>query len=99
MRLRDKLTSDIAELLLDAMRNNGWLTNVTDDAGIYRKKMNRRGIGQLRVHQLLRLLVALCFHSSRRSRLIFIQLWAKMGQIISEMADDADRYDEFLKDK
>lgn len=97
MRLRDQLTSDFAGLLLDSVKDNGWLTSVTNDAGIYRGKMNRKGIGQLRVHQLLRLLVALSYHYSRRSDKLFMALWWKLGLMIEDMAD-SDSYYDFVDD-
>lgn len=93
MKLRDKLTSDFAGLLLDNVRNNGWLTCVSNDASINRGKMNRRGIGQLRLHQVLRLLVALCHHSSRRSEKLFMALWWKLGLMILAMSDNEHYYD------
>ncbi len=93
MKQREKLTSDFAGLLLDFVKDNGWLTAVSDDAGINRKKMTRKGIGLLRVHQLLRMLVALCYHSSRRSDKLFLALWWELGRIITALADGMDYYD------
>ena len=93
MKLRDELTSDFAKLLLDTMEDNGLKTCVTNDAVINRKKMYRRGIGMLRVHQLLRLLVALCHHSSRRSEKLFLSMWWKLGMLIVAMAESEHYYD------
>ena len=98
MKLRDKLTSDFVGLLLDSVRDNGWTTCVSNDASINRKYMNRAGIGRLRVHQLLRLLVALCHHSSRRSEKMFLGMWGKLGQMIVAMADSEHYYD-FVDEK
>mgnify|MGYP006916090441 CR=1 FL=1 len=97
MRLRDELTSDFAGLLLDTLDGNGLKTCVSDDASINRKRMNRRGIGQLRVHQLLRLLVALCHHCSRHSEKLFLGVWWKLGLMIVAMAD-SEQYFDFVDD-
>ena len=93
MKLRDELTSDFVGLVLDEVRDNGWLTSVSDDACINRKRMTRKGIGLLRVHQLLRVLVALCHHSGRRSEKLFLHLWWKLGMTIMTMADSEQYYD------
>ncbi len=98
MKLRDELTSDFAGLLLDSVRDNGWMTCVSNDAGINRMRMNRKGIGQLRVHQMLRLLVVVCYHSSRHSDKHFLALWWKLGQQIVAMAD-SDSYLDFVEKK
>jgi hypothetical protein len=93
MKLREKLTSDFAGLLLDTVKDNGWLTCVSDDASINRRRMNRKGIGQLRLHQVLRLLVALCHHCSRHSEKQFLGLWWKLGLMIAAKADNENYFD------
>ena len=93
MKLRDELTSNFAGLLLDTVNDNGLKTCVSDDAGINRTKTNRRSIGQLRVHQLLRLLVALCHHCSRHSEKLFLAMWWKLGLMIVAMADSEHYFD------
>ena len=96
MKLRDELTIDFAGLLLDSVRDNGWLTCVSNDAGINRVHLNRKGIGQLRVHQVLRLLVVVCYHTSRHSEKLFMAIWWRMGQRIMAMAD-SDNYFDFVE--
>ena len=98
MKLKDKLTGDFVGLLLDSVRDNGWTTCVSNDASINRKHINRAGIGGLRVHQLLRLLVALCYHCSRRSEKLFSGMWWKLEQVIVAMADSEHYYD-FVDEK
>lgn len=93
MRLREKLTSDFVGLLLDSVKDNGFLTCVSEDAGINRRKMNRIGLGQLRVHQMLRLLVAMSHHCSRRSEKMFMGLWWQLGLMIMDMSDNETYYD------
>ena len=93
MKLKSELRSNFVGLLLDEVKDNGWLTCVSDDACINRKQMTRKGIGMLRVHQLLRLMVALCHHSSRHSGKRFMALWWKLGLMVIAMADNDHYYD------
>jgi hypothetical protein len=88
MLLREQLTRDFAGLLLDSIRDNGLKTSVSDDAGINRNSLNRKGLAEMKLHQLLRLLVALCHHQSRFSAQTFFKLWMKMGKVIYQMADE-----------
>ncbi len=88
MLLREKLTSDVAGLLLDSIRDKGLTTAVSEGAGINRKYFNRRGLSKLTMPRLLRLLVALCFHQTRRSEKVFWAMWWKIGTIIIQMSDD-----------
>lgn len=88
MLLREQLISDFVGLLLDSVRNNGWLTHVSDDAGINRKKMNRKGLASMPLGTILRLILALCHHLNRRSPKDFMALWWKLGLVIQIMEDE-----------
>lgn len=96
MKRRDFLTSEFTAMLLSQIRDNGFLTAVSNDASINRTKMNRTGFAKLRVHQLLRILVALSFHLSRRSPKAFLAMWWQLGLLIQAMSEDD--YDEFCNE-
>jgi hypothetical protein len=61
MILREKLASDFAGIILGVVRNNGWLTEISDTVGINRKHFCRKQMSVMQLHRLLRILTALAW--------------------------------------
>lgn len=83
-------------MLLGKIRDNGFLTAVSNDASINRTQMNHTEFAKLRCYQLLRILVALSFHLSRQSPKAFLTMWWQLGLLIQAMSEDD--YDEFCNE-
>jgi hypothetical protein len=97
MLLREQLTSSVSGLLLENIRDNGWLTAISNDAGINRSKLNKRGLAKMPLDQLVRLLVAISYHNSRRSSKMFYSNWCKLGQFICQVSEN--HYDELCNER
>jgi len=44
MLLREQLTSEFVGQVLDDMKNNGWLTQISDEVGVNRRELTRKGL-------------------------------------------------------
>lgn len=85
MLLREKLASDFAGIILGVVRNNGWLTEISDTVGINRKHFCRKQMSVMQLHRLLRILTALAWKTSKPQ---FFYIWIKLGKLIYEMGDE-----------
>lgn len=92
--LREKLAREFAGVVIDKVRNNGWLTEVSEDIGINRREFNRKGLADMRLHRLLRILIALEWRLNPKG---FMKLWLSLGSMIVEMAEY--HYDEFCDER
>ena len=88
MLLRDLLTNEFVRLLIDSVKDNGWLTQISDEVGIGRGEFSCRGLANMKLHRVLRLLVGVCEHHCRRSPREWFVLWAQLGKVVYDMADD-----------
>ena len=53
MILREKLASDFAGIILGVVRNNGWLTEISDTVGINRKHFCRKQMSVMQLHRIM----------------------------------------------
>ena len=88
MLLREQLTSEFVGQVLDDMKNNGWLTQISDEVGVNRRELTRKGLADMKLSRALRLLVGLCDHQCRRSYSQWYELWMQLGRIILDMAEN-----------
>ncbi|MDE5784572.1 MAG: hypothetical protein K2H97_09680 [Prevotella sp.] len=84
MMLREKLVSDFAGIILGAVRNNGWLTEISDGVGINRRNFNRRKLAKMPLHCVLRILTGLAW---KMSWCKFCVAWMALGKLIYEVGD------------
>lgn len=94
MTLKQQLTSEVAGIILDTVREKrGRLTEISDLCKINRSKFNVRGFSQLRVHQMLRIVYALAVI------LNYEDYRAMMTRIARAIEDFSDEYDYMLLDE
>ena len=94
MLLREKLTSDFAGIILGSVKNNGWLTEISDGVGINRRDFNRRRLSKMPLHRVLRILTGLAW---KMTWLRFSILWMALGKLIFAMGDQ--QFFEFSDEK
>lgn len=90
MLLRDKLVSDFVEIILDSVKNNGWLTEISDAVGINRNKFTPDKMSRMKLFCVLRILTGLAWQMSQEQ---FSTLWMALGKLIFEMGEQ--HYFEF----
>jgi hypothetical protein len=92
--LREKLANDFAGMILDCVKNNGWLRSVSEDIGINRDEFNRKDISNMKLRRVIRILVSLAFHLDPKR---WLKLWMQLGSLIFEMEEY--HYDEFCNER
>ena len=94
MMLKQQLTSEVAGIILDHVRETkGRLTLISDATRINRKHFTVRGFSQLRVHQMLRIVYALAVVMR------YEDYRDMMGQIARTIERYSDEYDYMLLDE
>ena len=94
MLLREKLTSDFAGIILGAVKNNGWLTEISDGVGINRRDFCRKKLATMQLHRVLRILTGMAW---KMSWLKFSIVWMTLGKLIFKMGDQ--QFFEFADEK
>ena len=84
MLLREKLVSDFAGIVLGCVKNNGWLTEISETVGINRKQFNRKQLAKMKLNRVLRILTGLAW---KMSWLKFSIVWMALGKLIYKMGD------------
>lgn len=84
MLLREKLVSDFAGIILGAVKNNGWLTDISEAVGVNRGHFNREKMSKMQLHRVLRILTGLAW---KMTWLKFSIIWMALGKVIYEMGD------------
>lgn len=84
MLLREQLVSDFTGTILGSVRNNGWLTEISDAVSINRKDFNRKQLSKMALHRVLRILTALAWKMSWTR---FFIIWTALGKLIYNMGD------------
>lgn len=84
MLLREKLTSDFAGIILGTVKNNGWLTEISDGVGINRKDFCRKRLATMQLHRLLRILTGMAWKMTWWK---FSIVWMALGNLIFKMGD------------
>ena len=84
MLLREQLVSDFAGIILGCVRNNGWLTDISENVGINRKEFNRKKFSSMQLHRVLRIVAGLAW---KMSWYRFSIVWMKLGELIFKMGD------------
>lgn len=85
MKLREQLVSDFAGIVIGTVKDNGWLTHISNEVGINRREFNRKGMSKMKLHRLLRILTALAWRMPWKR---FRGVWMTLGEIIYEMGND-----------
>lgn len=86
--------SDFAGIILGSVKNNGWLTEISDEVGINRKEFNRKRLAKMPLHRLLRILTGLAWKMSWSK---FSIVWIALGKLIFDMGDQ--QFYEFCDEK
>lgn len=93
-KLKDQMTSEIAGIILQHVRNHkGRLSEVSDDCRINRREFNVRGISKMKFHRLLRIFYDLLLI------LTYAEFTKMMEEIINTLKDYADEHDYTVLDE
>jgi len=84
MLLREQLVSDFSGTVLENVRDNGWLTEISDAVGINRKYFNRKGLAGMKLRCVLRILAGLAWKMTWTE---FSYVWMELGRQIYDMGD------------
>lgn len=86
--LRDKMSSDVAAIVLRYVRNKkGRLTQVSDDCRINRREFNISGLNKMRLHRLLRIVYDLYLELPYSE---FVKMTDEIRDIIKDYGDEYD---------
>ena len=94
MTRKEQLTSEVAGILLDYVRESrGRVTLISDATRINRKYFNVKGFERLKVHQMIRIIYALA------TVLTHEEFYHMMRQVHTCFEEYADEYDYDLLDE
>ena len=92
--IKDRLTSEVASIILRYVKSyKGLLTLVSDESKINRSEFNVRGLSQMKLHRLLRILSVLGLELRGND------FQKMMDEIRDTITDYVDKYDFTLLDE
>ena len=92
--IKDQLTSEVASIILRYVKSyKGLLTLVSDESRINRREFNVRGLSQMKLHRLLRILYVLGLELRGED------FQKMMDEIRDTITDYVDQYDFTLLDE
>ena len=92
--IKDRLTSEVAGIILRYAKSyKGLLTLVSDESRINRREFNIRGLSQMKLHRLLRILYVLGLELRGED------FQKMMDEIRDTITDYVDQYDFTLLDE
>ncbi len=92
--LKDQLTSEVAGIILDRVRESkGRVTEISDLCRINRRELNVRGLSRMKLHRLLRIVYALAVV------LRYEEYRDMMAQIARTIESYSDEFDYMLLDE
>jgi len=92
--LKDQLTSEVAGIILDRVRESkGRVTEISDLCRINRRELNVRGLSRMKLHRLLRIVYSLAVIMR------YEEYRAMMEQISRTIENFSDNYDYLLLDE
>ena len=92
---KNEMTQIIASWIVSAVDDNGWRTEITNDAGFNRSRFNQDYVTGRDVQQLNRLYVAIANRYCKN----FKGWWNEIGDFILDVASNWESYYEFIDSK